>query len=109
LQGADGHADPTPAHPRQHGKSALAAVLVRLEQAEHSDPTLAGQWFVEAGFGACETGHQCLVFATLEDAQDWAVACTVDTKSAQSSTGAARGQSGTDSSTATASPRILRH
>jgi hypothetical protein len=89
----------------------LAAVLVRLEQAEHSDPTLAGQWFVEAGFGPCETGQQCLVFATLEDAEHWAVACIIDTKSAQNSTDAGRGrQSSADSSTATASPRTtLRH
>jgi hypothetical protein len=85
----------------------LVAVLVRLERAEHPDPTLAGQWFVEAGFGPCETGQQCLVFATLEDAEDWAVARVIAMKPAQSSSLAR--QSSADDSTGAAPQRILRH
>jgi hypothetical protein len=50
----------------------LVAVLVRLEQGAYADPSLWGQWLLEAGFGPCETGDQELIFPTLDVAEQWA-------------------------------------
>jgi hypothetical protein len=46
----------------------LAGVLVRLS-ADHG-PDLAGQWFLEAGFGRC--GENGRIFDTLDSARRWA-------------------------------------
>jgi hypothetical protein len=47
----------------------LVAVLVRLSEAQ-DDANLAGQWFLEAGFGGVD-GPTHPTFGDLEAAQDW--------------------------------------
>jgi hypothetical protein len=49
----------------------LAAVLVRLSEELHGGGGLAGQWCVEAGFGACATGELSVWFGSLDAARDW--------------------------------------
>ncbi|WP_336492015.1 hypothetical protein [Methylobacterium nigriterrae] len=49
----------------------LVAVLVRLSEELHGADRKAGQWCVEAGFGACEVGVLSVHFDSLEAARDW--------------------------------------
>jgi hypothetical protein len=52
----------------------LVAVLVRLDEEEHSDLDEKGQWFLEAGFGPCANGGaSTLAFGSLDEAQRWAL------------------------------------
>ncbi|MDR7039289.1 MULTISPECIES: hypothetical protein [Methylobacterium] len=57
----------------------LVAVLVRLSEELHSADGNAGQWCVEAGFGACEVGMLAVRFDSLEAARSW-VADQISTK-----------------------------
>ena len=47
----------------------LVAVFVRLEDEAHGD--VRGQWFLEAGFGPCNTSPGHLSFKSLDDVQRW--------------------------------------
>ncbi len=49
----------------------LVAVLVRLSAELHGANGLAGQWCVEAGFGACATDVLSVWFDSLEAARGW--------------------------------------
>ena len=49
----------------------LMAVLVRLSEEVHGATGLAGQWCVEAGFGACAAAELCVWFGSLEATRDW--------------------------------------
>ncbi|AWN39547.1 hypothetical protein [Methylobacterium durans] len=49
----------------------LVAVLVRLSDELHAADGLAGQWCVEAGFGACDVGVLSVQFPGLEAARNW--------------------------------------
>ncbi|WP_336489601.1 hypothetical protein [Methylobacterium nigriterrae] len=49
----------------------LVAVLVRLSEELHGADGLAGQWCVEAGFGACATDVLSVWFDSLEAARSW--------------------------------------
>lgn len=54
----------------------LLAVLVFLEAHRYAnDPSIAGQWSVEIGFGACSVGSKTTLFKTLDAAKDWAARC----------------------------------
>jgi hypothetical protein len=48
----------------------LAAVLVRLDGAEHGDHH--GRWFLEAGFGKCSSASPP-IFADPDEGADWVV------------------------------------
>jgi len=52
----------------------LAAVVVRLEDAEHGP--MRGAWFLEAGFGPCAVAGG-VYFASLDEAAEWVGACVV--------------------------------
>jgi hypothetical protein len=53
----------------------LVAVFVRLDEEDHAELDLKGQWFLEAGFGPCGKGtRSTLTFDSLGEAQQWGLA-----------------------------------
>lgn len=49
----------------------LVAVLVVLDEEYDRDVNMQGRWFLEAGFGPCQTWSKGHVFATQDEALAW--------------------------------------